>query len=128
MTFLIVILFSPMHACSGTDDKEGAVFKKETELQDIKPRTPVKIKLKRNKNGEYSWDLNGSDADDNMLESAHQELLRILTPSDADALSYFEYTTLLSMLVYKECEYVVMEAGLGGENDATAVFDKVLIY
>ena len=65
MTLLVVILFSPMHACSGTDDKEErAVFKSEPELQGIKPRTPVKIKLKRNKDGEYAWDLNGSDADE----------------------------------------------------------------
>ncbi|MEA2092136.1 MAG: bifunctional folylpolyglutamate synthase/dihydrofolate synthase, partial [Campylobacterota bacterium] len=74
---------------------------------------------------ERVW-LNGRDASDSTLENAHKELLRILTPSEADALSYFEYTTLLSMLVYKECEYVVMEAGLGGEHDATAVFDKLL--
>ena len=65
MTLLVVILFSPMQACSGNDDKEErAVFRKEAELQDIKPRTPVKIKLKRNNDGDYSWDLNSSDADE----------------------------------------------------------------
>ncbi len=74
---------------------------------------------------ERIW-LNGCDVDDSVLENAHQDLLGILTPSDAEALSYFEYTTLLSMLVHKECEFVVMEAGLGGEHDATAVFDKIL--
>ncbi len=74
---------------------------------------------------ERIW-LNGEDSSDKKLENAHQDLLRILTPLDAHALSYFEYTTLLGLLVFKECEFVVMEAGLGGENDATAVFDKVL--
>ncbi|MDO9207215.1 MAG: bifunctional folylpolyglutamate synthase/dihydrofolate synthase, partial [Sulfuricurvum sp.] len=39
---------------------------------------------------------------------------------------YFEYTTLLAMMAYEECEYIVLEAGLGGEFDATNVFDKVL--
>jgi dihydrofolate synthase/folylpolyglutamate synthase len=69
---------------------------------------------------------NGKNVDNNILQIAHEELQNILTKDDSDALSYFEYTTLLSMLVYKECEYIVMEAGLGGEHDATAVFDKIL--
>jgi len=30
------------------------------------------------------------------------------------------------MLLFHECEYVILEAGLGGEYDATAVFDKTL--
>lgn len=65
MMLLAVILFSPMHACSGTDNKnEGAVFKKVPELQEIKPLMPVKIKLKRNAKGEYSWALSGIDADE----------------------------------------------------------------
>ena len=74
---------------------------------------------------ERVW-INGKDADNETLEVAHVELQTILSQHDSNALSYFEYTTLLSLLVYKECEYIVMEAGLGGEYDATAVFDKVL--
>lgn len=68
----------------------------------------------------------GAEIDDVALENAHQRLLTILTSEDAESLSYFEYTTLLAMVAYKECEYVVLEAGLGGEFDATNVFDKVL--
>ena len=65
MMLFVVILFSPMHACSGTDNKEeDAVFKKMPELQDIKLQMPVKIKLKRSTKGEYSWDLSGSNADE----------------------------------------------------------------
>jgi dihydrofolate synthase/folylpolyglutamate synthase len=30
------------------------------------------------------------------------------------------------MLIYQDCDYVVLEAGLGGEHDATAVFDSDL--
>jgi len=74
---------------------------------------------------ERVW-VNGRDADNETLEIAHKELQSLLSKEDSDALSYFEYTTLLSLLVYKECEYVVMEAGLGGEHDATSVFDKIL--
>ncbi|WP_372998460.1 folylpolyglutamate synthase/dihydrofolate synthase family protein [Sulfurimonas sp.] len=74
---------------------------------------------------ERVW-INGKDADNETLEVAHIELQTILSQDDSDALSYFEYTTLLSLLIYKGCDYVVMEAGLGGEYDATAVFEKVL--
>jgi dihydrofolate synthase / folylpolyglutamate synthase len=74
---------------------------------------------------ERIW-LNGANTDYRRLESAHMQLLEILSEADAESLSYFEYTTLLAMLVYKDCEYVVLEAGLGGEHDATAVFPNIL--
>lgn len=74
---------------------------------------------------ERIW-LDGSDVRDETLEVAHQKLFALLSAEDAEALSYFEYTTLLAMVVYEGCEYVVMEAGLGGEFDATAVFPKAL--
>jgi len=74
---------------------------------------------------ERIW-LNGENIDDQTLEKAHQRLYTLLSRKDSDTLSYFEYTTLLAMLVYEQCDYVVLEAGLGGEFDATNVFDKVL--
>lgn len=74
---------------------------------------------------ERIW-MNGADVSDEVLEIAHQKLLTLLSAEIAEALSYFEYTTLLAMVVYEGCEYVVMEAGLGGEFDATAVFPKEL--
>ncbi len=74
---------------------------------------------------ERIW-MNGSLVDYDTLEQSHIELQSILSTDDSDALSYFEYTTLLSLIVFKECDYIVMEAGLGGEHDATAVFPKVL--
>ena len=69
---------------------------------------------------------NGANISNAALEAAHEELLRLLSSEDADALSYFEYTTFLAMLIFRECDYVVLEAGLGGEYDATAVFDNIL--
>jgi dihydrofolate synthase/folylpolyglutamate synthase len=74
---------------------------------------------------ERIW-LNGEDVSDEILDSAHTKLLKILTKEDADSLSYFEYTTLLAMFIYQDLDYVVLEAGLGGEFDATAVFRKEL--
>lgn len=74
---------------------------------------------------ERIW-LNGENVSDEPLEKAHEKLLGLLTQAQADALSYFEYTTLLAMLLFEGCDYVVLEAGLGGEFDATNVFEKTL--
>ena len=74
---------------------------------------------------ERIW-LNGSDISDESLEIAHIKLQNILEKQESEALSYFEYTTLLGILIFENCDYVVMEAGLGGEHDATAVFKKEL--
>ncbi len=74
---------------------------------------------------ERIW-LNGTDISRVLLDSTHLKLLSLLGKKDADALSYFEYTTLLALLVSQDTEYLVLEAGLGGEYDATAVFANVL--
>jgi len=74
---------------------------------------------------ERIW-LNGKNIDTQTLEDAHQHLLALLTPQMAHSLSYFEYTTLLAIVVYQKCDFIVLEAGLGGEHDATAVFENIL--
>ena len=74
---------------------------------------------------ERIW-LNGKDIDDETLNNAHNILQKLLNNKDSESLSYFEYTTLLAIIIYKECDYIVLEAGLGGEHDATAVFPKIV--
>jgi dihydrofolate synthase / folylpolyglutamate synthase len=74
---------------------------------------------------ERIW-IDGTDAGDVQLETAHKRLYTMLGGEAAGALSYFEYTTLLAMLCFEGCDWVVLEAGLGGEHDATNVFDKTL--
>ena len=74
---------------------------------------------------ERIW-LNGADASDEVLEAAHERLYRILGKEMSEALSYFEYTTLLAFVVFEKCDLMVLEAGLGGEFDATNVCDKEL--
>lgn len=74
---------------------------------------------------ERIW-MNGANVSDERLNLAHKELLTLLSHEDASALSYFEYTTLLAIYIYKDMDYVVLEAGLGGEFDATAVFPNIL--
>jgi dihydrofolate synthase/folylpolyglutamate synthase len=74
---------------------------------------------------ERIW-LNGSDSRDEVLEEAHQKLFTILGKEMSESLSYFEYTTLLAFVVFEYCDLMVLEAGLGGEFDATNVCDKAL--
>ena len=74
---------------------------------------------------ERIW-IDGADASDEVLERAHQKLFAILGQEMSDALSYFEYTTLLAFVVFENCDLMVLEAGLGGEFDATNVCDKEL--
>jgi len=74
---------------------------------------------------ERIW-LDGADASDEVLEDAHQRLFAILGQEMSETLSYFEYTTLLAFVVFENCDLMVLEAGLGGEFDATNVCEKEL--
>src|SRR5574344_2170654 len=69
---------------------------------------------------ERIW-LNGFDVDDETLQKAHKFLQNIYDEELLEKLTYFEYTTLLSFFISKDCDYLVIEAGLGGEFDATNV-------
>ncbi|QKJ21950.1 Mur ligase family protein [Poseidonibacter lekithochrous] len=69
---------------------------------------------------ERIW-INGSDVSDETLEDAHRFLQEIYPIELLQKLTYFEYTTLLAIYLSKDCEYLVLEAGLGGEFDATNV-------
>lgn len=68
----------------------------------------------------------GGDASDEVLQAAHESLFGILGTKMSELLSYFEYTTLLAFIVFENCDLMVLEAGLGGEFDATNVCDKEL--
>jgi dihydrofolate synthase/folylpolyglutamate synthase len=74
---------------------------------------------------ERIW-IDGNDISDTALEDAHCQLYTILGKEMSDALSYFEYTTLLAFVATKEVDVLILEAGLGGEFDATNVIKKEL--
>lgn len=74
---------------------------------------------------ERFW-MNGAVASADALETAHERLIKILPPEVARSLSYFEYATLLCAALFEGCDFFVCEAGVGGEFDATNVFDKRL--
>ncbi|GAA9340729.1 folylpolyglutamate synthase/dihydrofolate synthase family protein [Helicobacter pylori] len=67
--------------------------------------------------------LNGSIVGESVLENAHQQLQ---SHAFSSACSYFEYATLLAVMLAKDCDYLVLEAGLGGEFDSTNALEKTL--
>ena len=74
---------------------------------------------------ERLW-LNGQDSSDEVLQKAHEKLFTLLGNEMSEELTYFEYTTLLAFVVFQHCDLMVLEAGLGGEFDATSVCEKEL--
>ncbi|MGL2332572.1 Mur ligase family protein [Helicobacter pylori] len=67
--------------------------------------------------------VNGSVVEESVLENAHQQLQ---PHAFSSACSYFEYATLLAVMLAKDCDYLVLEAGLGGEFDSTNALEKTL--
>ncbi len=69
---------------------------------------------------ERIW-INGRDSKDFELEFANKKLQEYLPVNLLEKLTYFEYTTLLAFILCDGFDYIVLEAGLGGEFDATNV-------
>ncbi|MDO5045076.1 bifunctional folylpolyglutamate synthase/dihydrofolate synthase [Campylobacter sp.] len=74
---------------------------------------------------ERFW-LNGQIVKAEILEDAHSRLQSMLSSEFSAKTSYFEYATLLAATLFSQCDYFVCETGMGGEFDATNVFDKLL--
>lgn len=49
---------------------------KDRQIQYVKPKQPVRIKLHRNAKGEYQWDITGTNADE--VVKADQRLRKLL--------------------------------------------------
>lgn len=59
---LLALICLSMPALSA--DTRVTTVRKQPEIQQIKPKKPVKIKLKRTSDGKYTWDLTGDDVDE----------------------------------------------------------------
>ena len=57
-------------------DNKPLQIKKQPEIQQIRPKKPVKIKLKRTGEGKYTWDLTGDDLDE--IVKADKRLRKLL--------------------------------------------------
>lgn len=69
---------------------------------------------------------NGEIAKEKSLQIANKKLLKLLSASQLQELSYFEYLTFLAIIYFQNVDYLILEAGLGGEYDSTTVFDNIL--
>ncbi len=69
---------------------------------------------------ERFW-IDGAFATSEELEAAHKRLYNLLGEEMAESLSYFEYQALLAFVLFENLDLQVIEAGLGGEFDATSV-------
>ena len=69
---------------------------------------------------ERIW-IDSEDISDKLLEESHQTLYLLLKKEISDELTYFEYTTLLAFVSSQNSDILVLEAGLGGEFDATSI-------
>lgn len=62
--FFVFICLSFIFGTVFAADIKNIQVKKQPEIQQVKPKKPVKIKLKRSSEGKYTWDLAGDDADE----------------------------------------------------------------
>lgn len=70
--FITIFIINPVFS----EDNKKFQFKKQTEIQQVKPKKPVKIKLKRLAEGKYTWDISGDDVDE--IVRADRRLLKLL--------------------------------------------------
>jgi dihydrofolate synthase/folylpolyglutamate synthase len=107
----------------GTTGRFLASVLKENNFSVLHYTSPHIFKL-----NERFW-LNGENISDEVLDEAHKLVFDSLPENLIKSVSYFEYTTLLIYGILKiknSVDFLILEAGLGGEFDATNVFDKEL--
>jgi hypothetical protein len=59
-----------------SEDTKNYQVKKQLEIQQVKPKKPVRIKLKRSSDDKYTWEITGDDADE--IVRADRKLRRLL--------------------------------------------------
>lgn len=70
----VILVFSPVFSA----EKENFQIKKQPEIRQIKPKKPVRIKLKRASDGKYTWELTGDDVDEVVkADTRLKKLLRL---------------------------------------------------
>lgn len=67
----IFLLFSPVYS-----ENKNFQLKKQPEIQQVKPKKPVKIKLKRSAEDKYTWEITGDDVDE--IVKADKRLRKLL--------------------------------------------------
>jgi len=70
--FLIFIFFGSVFH----EDNKNFEIKKQPEIQQVKPKKTVKIKLRRSAEDRYTWEITGDDADE--IVRADRRLRKLL--------------------------------------------------
>jgi hypothetical protein len=73
ITAIAVFFLSSFAFCV---ENKNIQIKKQPEIQQVKPKKPVKIKLKRSAEGKYTWELSGDDVDE--IVKADKRLKKLL--------------------------------------------------
>ncbi|WP_367178673.1 bifunctional folylpolyglutamate synthase/dihydrofolate synthase [uncultured Campylobacter sp.] len=110
------------------NEQNSALASNSTERQNSEKMQNFKSQLRSNsKSTQSSPPISlGRDATDEELDFAHEFLQESLPTKFKDSLSYFEYLTLAAAVLFRDCDYCVIEAGMGGEFDATSSFGRTL--
>ncbi|MDP2151606.1 MAG: hypothetical protein Q8K13_18390 [Parvibaculum sp.] len=61
---VLVAVFLIFSASVFGGEKEGFKFKNNPEVSRVRPKKPVKVKLRRLSGGRYTWELSGDDIDE----------------------------------------------------------------
>lgn len=125
-------------ARNSIDTQNSASTRNLWNSQDLKSPSEQNLKFSSEQNFKFPLGSNfksaqsslpislGRDATDEELDFAHEFLQESLPAEFKDSLSYFEYLTLAAAVLFRDCDYCVIEAGMGGEFDATSSFGRTL--
>ena len=69
---IVLLLCGPLFSKNSKEFSVG----KHPKIQKIKPKKPVRVKLKRTAGGKYTWDLTGDDVDE--VVKADRRLRKLL--------------------------------------------------
>lgn len=69
---LIIFLYTSVFS----EETKAFQFKKQPEIQQVKPKKPVRIKLRRSTDDKYTWEITGDDVDE--IVRADRKLRRLL--------------------------------------------------
>ncbi len=76
ITIFACALFTSPALGEETGKDEGFKFKTNPRIKQVKPGMPLKIELKRHKDGDYSWEISGGSVEE--VIKADEELRKKL--------------------------------------------------
>lgn len=64
IVFLVIVASVLFWGFLYSEESREFTYRENPEIKNVKPKKPVRIKLKRTASGKYSWDLTGDDVDE----------------------------------------------------------------